>query len=166
MAKKNDAPEREDTELLDESSGPRVYELGFHLDPELPSEELKKAYGAVRSAVEKNATLVAEGEPTKVQLAYTISRQETSGRHDFSTSYFSWIAYECDSTKHAEIMEVVKADTRIFRFLDIITDRDAARHAAELQEIALKAPEHREEGVSDAELDAAIEEAVPAAAAS
>jgi hypothetical protein len=72
----------------------RVYELGFHLDGELPQEEVKKMYQGIRDRISAVGTLVAEGEPTKVPLAYTISRQETTGRRDFDTAFFCWIAYE------------------------------------------------------------------------
>ena len=151
---------REDEAMLDEGSGPRVYELGFHLDPELPAEEVKKAYAAMKAVIEGVGSVVAEGEPELFQLAYTISRQEPAGRRDFDTAYFSWIAYECDAGKHAEVAQAAKADTRIIRYLDILTDKEAARHAAEMKALSMKAPlPAAEEGpVSEAELDAALED--------
>lgn len=139
----------------------RVYELGFHIDPELPSEEVKKAYQSVRSLIEKQGTLVAEGEPVMVQLAYTISRQETSGRRDFNSAHFAWIVYEAPVASHDEVITTVAADTRIIRFIDVLTTKEAARHAAELREISLKASESDEdtETAAGAELDAALESA-------
>jgi ribosomal protein S6 len=158
MAKK-EAEMRNDAEMPDEGSGPRVYELGFHLDPELPAEEVKKAYQAIREVIESVGTIVADGDPEQVQLAYTISRQEPSGRRDFNTAYFSWIAYECDAAKHAEVAEAAKADRRVIRSLDILTTKEAARHAAEVRALSMKAPaKEGEENVSEAELDAALEE--------
>ena len=101
MAKQKSAEERDGLELeADEGGGSRVYELGFHLDPELPSEEVKKAYQAVKEVIEKQGSLVAEGEPEQVQLAYTISRQEVGGRRDFNSAYFGWIAYETSAPNH------------------------------------------------------------------
>ena len=44
MAKNQDEKVLLDETLEDEGGEPRVYELGFHLDPELPTEEVKKAY--------------------------------------------------------------------------------------------------------------------------
>jgi len=156
MAKKD--TEREGQSF--EAGEPRVYELGFHLDPELPSEEVKKAYQAVRSAVEAHGALVAEGEPLHVQLAYTISRQETGGRRDFESAYFAWIAYEASAEAHEAVLAVVKADTRVIRFIDLVTTKDAARHSEELRELAAKTPEATEtpEESADAELDAALEQ--------
>lgn len=139
----------------------RVYELGFHLDPELPTEEVKKAYQAVRAFIEEKGTLVAEGEPEKIPLAYTISRQDTAGRRDFDSAYFCWIAYEATPLNHDEILTSAGADKRIIRFIDLLTIKDAARHAVEMHELARKTPEHAEEtekAPSD-ELDVALENA-------
>jgi ribosomal protein S6 len=143
-------------------SEPRVYELGFHLDPELPTEEVKKAYQATRELVEGKGTIVAEGEPQKIPLAYTISRQETSGRRDFDSAYFSWIVYEATPSKHDEVIESASVDKHIIRFIDLITTKDAARHSVEVRELAMKAPEREEdsEAVAGAELDAALENVV------
>lgn len=147
---------------LDVGNDPRVYELGFHLDPELPSEEVKKAYEAVRDLIAGKAAIVAEGQPEKVQLAYTISRQEVSGRRDFDSAFFSWIAYEATPEVHAEIISAAGADKHIVRFIDLVTTKEAARHAVELREMALKMPESPEEAeaAAGAELDAALENAV------
>ena len=168
MARKDKGAEsREDIEiagidetLSEEGGGSRVYELGFHLDPELPSEEVKKAYQAIKEEVGKQGSLVAEGDPEKIPLAYTISRQEQSGRRDFDSSFFAWIAYETSAPNHAKVLEAAKADVRIFRFIDVITSKDAARHAAEMRLMAAKVPEPEDkEAVSDTELDAALEAA-------
>lgn len=161
MAKQDKDMQVDDT--LDEaSSDPRVYELGFHLDPELPVEEVKKAYQTVRELIESKGALVAEGDPHKVQLAYTISRQETSGRRDFDSAYFAWVVYETTAESHAEIISAVGADKRIVRFIDLLTTKDAARHSAEMREIFLKTTERVEnpEEVAVAELDAALEHVV------
>jgi len=136
----------------------RVYELGFHLDPELPVEEVKKAYQAIRELVAGKGPVVAEGEPQKISLSYTISRQEVSGRRDFDSAYFSWVVYEASATDHADILSAVSADTRIIRFIDLITTKDAARHAVEMHELSIKAPEREgdSEAIASAELDAAL----------
>lgn len=154
-----------DSEMHDEveTGGSRVYELGFHLDPELPSEEVKKAYQAVKEVIEAQGSLVAEGEPEKVQLAYTISRQENAGRRDFNSAYFAWVAYETSAENHAKVLEAVGEESRIIRFIDVITDKEAARHAAEMRLMAIKQPESvvDAEESTDAALDAALEAATP-----
>ena len=164
MAKSNDAEMRGDRELEGVGSDPRIYELGFHLDPDLPAEEVKKAYQMMRERIEEKGTLIAEGEPEKIQLAYTISREEHSGagRRDFDSAYFSWLAYEASAEEHADILTAANADKRIIRFIDLLTTKEAARHAVEMREISTKLPERQEDqdAVLGAELDAALESAV------
>lgn len=141
----------------------RVYELGFHLDSELPTEEAKKSYQALRDVIAGVGTVIAEGEPTKIPLAYTISRQEQGGRRDWNSAFFSWIAYETSIEGHEKVLEAAKAESRIFRFLDKKTTKDAAKHSAEMAEIYARMPEEEtgleEEAVRDEELDAALKDA-------
>lgn len=141
----------------------RTYELGFHIDPELPQEEVKKTYQGIREAIAKNGTVIAEGEPEKIPLAYTISRQETTGRRDFQSAYFAWIAYDATGKGHDEVLALAKSETRIARFIDLKTTHEAAKHAAEMHEMMLRTQEEtvsaEEEAASDEELDAALKEA-------
>lgn len=159
MAKKDiERDEREEAEA--DHAELRVYELGFHIDPELGAEEAKKVFQGLKDRIEVAGTIVAEGDPQKVELAYTISRGESAGRRDFNTSYFGWVAYETDGKGHEAIAEAARAEGRIFRFLDIRTDKEAAKHSAEMHEILVKAAQKTdsEEEVSDTELDNALKE--------
>ncbi|KND51139.1 MAG: hypothetical protein ABA06_02380 [Parcubacteria bacterium C7867-001] len=165
MAKKEKEVLENEAELIDaDHAEKRVYELGFHIDGELPAEDAAQVYKHVREQIAKAGEVVAEGEPQKVQLAYVVSRMETAGRRDFSASFFAWIAYETDGEGHQAVQEAVRAEKSVFRFLDIRTDKDAARHAAEMHEIMLKAAEKagadegQDEEVSDSEIDAALKE--------
>lgn len=162
MARKKDIEETEAQMTEEEiSSEPRVYELAFHLDPELSEGDAKKAYEAIKEVITAKGTIVAEGEPEKVQLAYTISRSENAGRRDFDSAYFSWIAYETDGEGHEAATQATKNEKRIIRFLDIRTTKDAAKHSAEMRELRERAPEKPpEETVSDTELNTAIEAAI------
>lgn len=127
----------------------RAYELGFHLDPELPQEEVKKAYQDIRGRIAALGTIIAEGEPTKIPLAYTISRGETTGRRDFTSAHFSWIAYEADARAHDEIGLVAREEKRIIRFIDIRTNPEAAQHAAEMHELFAKNAAQEQQDMED-----------------
>lgn len=163
MAKNQDEEVLADETLEEGGDESRVYELGFHLDPELPIEEVKKAYQAMRGLILEKGTLVAEGEPEKIQLAYTISRQEVAGRRDFDSAYFAWIAYEMLVASHTDLLATANADKRVIRFIDLLTTKDAARHAVEMHELLAKMPEREEtegEIVVNTELDTALENVV------
>lgn len=146
-------------ETDDAGADSRVYELGFHLDPELPVEEVKKAYQEVRELIAGKGVIIAEVEPEKIQLAYTISRQEVAGRRDFNSAYFTWIVYETVASSHSDIITAAAANKLIIRFIDLVTTKDAARHALEVHEMAVKVPESgsdSDEALST-EVDAALE---------
>jgi ribosomal protein S6 len=136
----------------------RTYELGFHLDPELPQEEVKKAYQDLRGHIAALGTIVAEGEPTKIPLAYTISRADVGGRRDFTSAFFAWIAYEATAEAHAEVAAAAHADKNVFRFLDVRTTKDAATHAAEMHEIFAKSAAAQSSDADDGEIVEALEE--------
>ena len=159
MAKKTDTSvEREE---LDADHGePRVYEHGINIDCELPTEEAKKVYQSVRAKIADVGTVVAEGEPQKIQLAYTISRGEQGGRRDFDSSFFAWIAYETNGAGHEKVAEVARNENRIFRFIDVRTTKEGAEHSAQMHDILMKESlkPMPEEEVSDVEIDTALKE--------
>jgi ribosomal protein S6 len=156
--------EMEGAVLEDTGAELRVYELGFHIDPELSTEDVKKTYQDIRDVITKGGEIIAEGEPQKIPLAYTISRSETGGRRDWDNAFFAWIAYETDGAGHTAVAEAA-ATPRIIRFLDLRTTKDMAKHSAEMREIFLQhaadnaAAAAAEEDVSEVELDAALKEA-------
>jgi len=158
MARKNDSEEVLIDDAEGDSAEARVYELSFHLDPELSESDAKRAYEALKEVANASGSIIAAGEPEKFQLAYTISRTETTGRRDFDTSFFAWIAYEADGKGHDAVTEAAKEEKRIIRFLDIKTTKDLAKYSAEMRELREQAPEKSTgDQVSDSELDAALE---------
>ena len=159
--KKEAEIEATDIEMESNHAEPRVYELGFHIDGELPQEDAKKAYQAIKELISSNGTVISEGEAEKIQLAYTISRMEPTGRRDWDTAYFGWIAYEATGEGHDAVLRAAGANSKLVRFLDLRTSKDEAMHAAEMHEFYRKAPEAAvvEEEAADAELDAALKEA-------
>lgn len=158
MARKTEEAREDALTVEDAGAEVRVYELAFHLDPEVSETEALKAYEAIKGAA--GGAIIAEGTPEKIQLAYTISRSETAGRRDFDSAHFAWFAYEADGEGHDAVLEAVKADKRVIRFLDIRTTKEEAKHSAEMKELRLMPAESADEPVSDTELDAALESAV------
>lgn len=147
-------------ELEQGNNDTRVYELGFHIDPELPQEEVKKTYQGIREKIAGVGVIVAEGEPEKIPLAYTIYRSETTGRRDFSSAYFAWIAYETDTEGHEAVASMARSESRLVRFLDLRTTKEGAKHSAEMHEMMLRAEEApSEEETPEQELDAALKDA-------
>lgn len=162
MARKQKEPLEEAVENITDTDQhePQVYELGFHIDPELSQNDVKQLYQTLKSAIAEVSTVIATGEPEKMQLAYTIYRMEHEGRHDFSSSFFAWIAYEATVDNHTAILKTAREESRIFRFIDILTNKEAVEHAVEQRDLRMRAQEKPEDAqeVSEAELDAALEQ--------
>jgi hypothetical protein len=104
---------------------------------------------------------VAEVEPEKIKLAYAISLQGVDGRRDFNSAYFAWVVYEMQADDHTEALIAIRSQKSIIRFIDVVTTKEAARHALEVHELSKKTPEVEpaQEEVLATELDAALEEA-------
>lgn len=138
-----------------------VYEVGFHIDGTLGGDEARRVFEEVRTALVKSgAEIIAEGVPRKVTLGYTISRMETGGRRDFDTASFAWIGFSTTGAARDAVAELLRADTRIVRFLIITTTAEAVRHAAEQLLIDEKVQNEVEGEESSDDLDAVIDEIV------
>lgn len=157
------AKTEETAELIDvaDAQEVRVYEIGFHIDGELPTEEAKKTYQHIRSEIASKGAIITEGEPLKIPLAYTISRGEQAGRRDFNTAFFCWIAYEANVAGHQAVLDLMGEQMRVFRFIDLKTTKEEAQHSAEMAEIYAKMPmegvDHESE-VMDTEIEVALKE--------
>ncbi len=113
----------QDTEL-------RIYELGFHIDTGLSKQKVKELFQKIKESITKDAKVIATGEPQHITLAYTISRMERTGRHDFPASFFGWIVYESINSVHEQILDMIKNQNDVFRYIDLRTTKEAAEYSA------------------------------------
>ncbi len=120
----------------------RIYELGFHIDTGLSKQKVKELFQNIKQSIAKDATVIATGEPQHMELAYTISRMERTGRHDFPESFFGWIAYESIGSVHEQILEMMKNQNDIFRYIDLRTTKEAAEYSAFQYEQKYKNTQH------------------------
>lgn len=118
----------QDNDLQDAES--RIYELGFHIDTGLSKQKVKELFQNIKQSIAKDATVIATGEPQHMELAYTISLMERTGRHDFPESFFGWIAYESIGSIHEQILDMMKNQNDIFRYIDLRTTKEAAEYSA------------------------------------
>jgi|JI8StandDraft_1071087.scaffolds.fasta_scaffold190325_2 ribosomal protein S6 len=156
-------------EVLENTKDAVIYELAVHIDPDKTESDARKIFEDLQKGA---GSIVAQGEPHKIQLAYTISVMEPSGRHDFNTSYFGWFAYEATTDVHAAVLAKVKDTKAVFRFLDVKVSKEEALEAQELHELRVEETKERAvaddfaeevvdaEQVVDAELDAALKTVV------
>jgi ribosomal protein S6 len=136
----------------------RIYELGAHLDPELSESDMKKAYSKIRKSIEDKGEILAEGEPTKIPLAYTISVKNTIGRRDFNSAFFFWIAYVAQVSDHGALIESFTEDKNIIRYIDLKTTKELAEYSSQMQELFIEEAKQSvgQEEIPEVEVDAEV----------
>ncbi|MEK9176960.1 MAG: 30S ribosomal protein S6 [Patescibacteria group bacterium] len=116
----------------DENDAPQtaVYEIGYHLLPTIAEEDLAKAVSALTDALKaENAEFVGERFPSKVQLAYPITKRVNDKRTPFENAYFGWIAFSVPKSLIANLKRFLDANPSVLRYLIVKTSREAVTAA-------------------------------------
>jgi ribosomal protein S6 len=116
----------------------RIYEIGYHIVPSIPEEQLEKAVSAVRTKIEQaGGNFIAEGAPALVRLAYGMETREGDKRITHDRGYFGWIKFEAPASAAKMLEAELKADSNILRSIVFLTVREETR-------ARMKAPTLRE----------------------
>jgi ribosomal protein S6 len=151
-----------------------VYELGYHLLPNLSDEEVLKEVTDFKGLIEKNGgSLVAEEAPKPMHLAYTMVKKQEGKNARFDNSFFGWVKFEISAEGQLSVNEEVDQNKNVLRFIIIKTLREYVplQHKELFKEPEQEAPkpiskpvmEKKSTGdkpISDAELDKSIEDLV------
>jgi len=149
--------------------GARVYEIGYHINPNKKEDELEATVSDVRSMIEKaGGSFIAEGASSLTKLSYAISLKENGKRADYDRGYFGWIKFEAPVTAAAMLEVALKMHKDIIRAVFFQTVREETRARFKTQSMRevkrsdiLKAAPRIEEvsaPVSEADLNKAIED--------
>jgi ribosomal protein S6 len=112
--------------VLDQvSDTSRIYEVGFHLVPMIPLEQVANHAAEIKALITKNGgVIISEGEAQLMDLAYEISTMIDGVKHRCNTAYFGWIKFECEAEQSLAIEKALKADKNVLRFLLVKTVRE------------------------------------------
>ena len=109
------------TEMLE----PRIYEIGYLLSPAIRDEDLATRESELKESLTKiGATVISEGAPEFIDLAYEMSRVIDNKRVRFNQGYFGWFKVEIDPSKMAEAKEILDKNILLIRYLLIGTTRE------------------------------------------
>ncbi len=126
-------------DTADDESPSSVYEIGYHLLPNLSEEEVTAAVAGIMELLKGNgATFVGDRFPSKIPLAYAIPKRVTGKVLRFNEAYFGWVAFEALREAVAKIKESLDTTKAVLRYLIVRTDRDAV--AAALSGAVMTAP--------------------------
>ncbi len=114
----------------DDESPSSVYEIGYHLLPNLSEEEVSATVAGIMEVLKKNgAAFVGDRFPSKIPLAYSIPKRVTGKVLRFNEAYFGWVAFEISREAVLKIKEALDGNKSVLRFLIVRTDRDAVAAA-------------------------------------
>jgi ribosomal protein S6 len=115
----------EKVETIEKEGGAQVYELGYHIVSTVAEENLPKEVEALKAIVLKDGgSLVSEGEPKLINLAYSMTKSVADIKKKFNTAYFGWIKFETKSELMPMIKKAVDAYPNVLRYLLIKTVRE------------------------------------------
>ena len=122
----------EKVEKLEEGGG-QVYELGYHIVSTVAEENLPKEVLALKAIVLKDGgSLVSEGEPKLINLAYSMTKSVADIKKKFNTAYFGWLKFETKSELIPVIKKAVDQNPHILRYLLIKTVRENTLYTPKL----------------------------------
>lgn len=161
------------TEKSDSQSEGKIYELGYHLSPDIKESDIESEVATIKSVIEKNGgSFIAEEAPKKIALIYTIVQSESSKKKKFNNAYFGWVKFETQAGAMGDIKKALDENKNIIRFLIINTVREStiAPKRVLLERVVVETPkkiskpiekkEEKKTPISDEELDRTIEELV------
>ena len=105
--------------------GGPAYELGFHITPIIPDDGVSAVVEKIRTVLTAGAEseILAESEPQKMNLAYTIELSNQGKHEKFTESYFGFIKFSTEREAVKAIEEKLRAMKEVIRFLLIEVDR-------------------------------------------
>ncbi len=137
-----------DIETHEDKGESGVYELGFHFVPTLGEEDLALRVEEIKKSIaDLGGTVIAEGAPEHIALAYTMRKQVRGKWERFDDSYFGWIKFEIAPEHAAMIKDQAQHNEHLLRFLLVTTVREETFVPYSLRKEELFAPTDTEPGV-------------------
>ena len=107
-----------------------VYEVGYHFLPTLSEEEVSKEVEKITQALKgQNANFVGERFPSKISLAYSLTKKLNEKNVHFDSAYFGWIAFEIPVQSLDTVRATFHNNPGILRYLIVKTNREAVAAA-------------------------------------
>jgi len=159
---------KEKEDILDEG---QIYEIGFHILPNVPEEKLPEEVLRLKDSITVNdGVVIADEFPKMVILSYDIKKRVETKYLNFNKAYFGWIKFEAARSSLDKIEKEVKNNQNVLRFIIVKTVRENTMHTPKIPMMARvnnteerKAPKIEsvpveKTEVSEAEIDKSIDE--------
>jgi ribosomal protein S6 len=138
----------------------QVYELGYHIVSTVAEEALPKEVESLKAILLKDGgSLVSEGEPKLINLAYSMTKSVADAKKKFTSAYFGWIKFETKSELIPEMKKKLDASASVLRYLMIKTVRENTLYTPKL---TIRTPAKDEAVVTKTKRTEKSEDAKPA----
>lgn len=110
-----------------------VYEVGFHLLPNIEESGVLAEFAKIKSLVEENGgSIIGEEVPKMINLAYDLSKVIGTKKQNFSKAYFGWIKFEAEATNITDIKSKIESLPNMLRFLIVKTVKENTMHTPKI----------------------------------
>jgi len=93
------------------------YEFAFHVLPTVAEGEVATVFEEIKAHIAKNAEIIGEEAPERVDLVYPIVKSMEGKNRKFTSAYFGWVRFKLDADKIGECMEELSAMQSLLRHL-------------------------------------------------
>lgn len=112
--------------MSEETKNTKIYELGYHVMPNLSEEELAKTVEGFKGALSKmGGTIIADQYPTAMTLAYDVVKEIENKNRKFRNSFFGWIKFDLDPSLLDEFKAGLDKNLSMLRYILIRTVRES-----------------------------------------
>ena len=161
--------EKKITDTAEVANDSKVYEVGFHILPNVAEDDLGVRVTAIRDIIESNGgRMIADEFPKHMELSYPMVKIASNKRATYNSSYFGWMKFDADPKGIKAVEIALKADEFVLRFILVKTVREntmapkKALMAKRGEEVDRVLPVKVEEkpALTEEELDKTIEDLV------
>ncbi len=104
------------------------YEFAFHVLPTVAEGEVAGVFAEIKAHIAKNAEIINEETPERVDLVYPIVKSMEGKNRKFTSAYFGWVRFKLESDKLAELVEELSQMQVVLRHLLIKLTRAEEAH--------------------------------------
>lgn len=103
-----------------------IYEVGYHLLPTIAEENLGEEVTALKDLLSNDgAVFISDEYPKLIELAYEMTRSIANKKQKFTSAYFGWVKFECNTTQAKVIKEMLDKNEKLIRYLMVKTVRES-----------------------------------------
>lgn len=117
MAKET-MPAAEVEAVVTDASERQSYEFAFHILPTVAEGEVPTVFSAIKEIITKDGGEIFDEEiPERFDLAYEIVKHLEGKNRKFSSAYFGWVRFKCESGKIEGLTADIDSRSDILRYL-------------------------------------------------